>query len=116
MTIVYKITTAAEWREAEASGYFEGSHVDRRDGFIHLSTAAQVEETARRHFAGQADLVLLALDVAALGAPLRYEPSRGGQLFPHLYAPLPVSALRGKAPLPWRDGRHVFPPLEPDGP
>jgi uncharacterized protein (DUF952 family) len=85
MTKVYKILTRAEWDEALGRGRFEGSALDRRDGFIHLSTAAQAEETARRHFAGQADLVLVGLDAAALGSALAWEPSRGGALFPHLY-------------------------------
>ncbi|HEU4407841.1 MAG TPA: DUF952 domain-containing protein [Polyangiaceae bacterium] len=110
---VYKIMRESEWREASAAGRFEGSAVDRRDGFIHLSTATQVEETARRHFAGQTDLVLLAFDAASLGEALRYEPSRGGELFPHLYAPLTASVVRKAAPLPWDGTRHVFPPLEP---
>jgi uncharacterized protein (DUF952 family) len=112
-TTVYKIMRASEWREASAAGRFEGSAVDRRDGFIHLSTAAQVEETARRHFAGQTDLVLLAFDAASLGEALRYEISRGGEPFPHLYGALPAAALRRADPLPWSDAGHAFPPLEP---
>ena len=83
------------WNEAEAAGTFTGSAVDARDGYIHFSTAAQLEETARRHFAGQLDLVLVEVDAAALGEALRWEPSRDGALFPHLYAPLPLSAVRG---------------------
>jgi uncharacterized protein (DUF952 family) len=114
-TTVYKIMRASEWHEASTLGRFDGSTIDRRDGFIHLSTATQVEETARRHFAEQADLVLLAFDAASLGDALRYEISRGGDAFPHLYAPLPTSALRQASPLPWDGTRHVFPPLEPLG-
>ncbi len=110
---VYKIMSAAAWREAAAAGRFDGSAHDLRDGFIHLSTAAQVEETARRHYAGQTDLVLLAFDAAALGEALRWEVSRGGEPFPHLYGPLPTSALRRDTPLPWGGACHVFPPLEP---
>lgn len=110
---VYKIMRASEWHEASALGRFDGSTIDRRDGFIHLSTATQVEETARRHFAEQVDLVLLSFDAASLGDALRYEASRGGELFPHLYAPLPTSALQQASPLPWDGTRHVFPPLEP---
>jgi uncharacterized protein (DUF952 family) len=93
---VYKILKAAEWAAAQRAGRFEGAAIDLTDGYIHLSTAAQAGETARLHFAGQADLVLLRIDTAALGAALRWEPSRGGQLFPHLYGPL-VCALVGAA-------------------
>jgi uncharacterized protein (DUF952 family) len=112
---VYKICGAALWREAERAGVFGGAPVDRADGFIHFSTAGQVAETAARHFAGQADLVLVAVDAAALGTTLRHEPSRGGALFPHLYGILPLSAVRWVKPLPLgADGRHhVFPELAP---
>jgi uncharacterized protein (DUF952 family) len=108
---IYKICSAAEWRDAEAAGAYRGSAVDHRDGFIHFSTAEQARETAARYFAGQADLVLVAVDVAALGDALRWEPSRGGALFPHLYAELPLAAVTRVAPLPLVDGRHVFPPV-----
>ena len=92
--MIYKICTSAEWREAEERGSFTGSAVDVADGFIHFSTAAQVEETARRHFAGETDLVLVAVDPAALGDALKWEPSRGGDLFPHLYGALPATAAK----------------------
>ncbi len=109
---IYKICDSALWREAERAGVFAGAPVDHADGFIHFSTAAQVAETAARHFAGKSDLLLVAVDAAALGSALRYEPSRGGQLFPHLYASLPLSAVRWVKPLPLgADGRHVFPEL-----
>lgn len=109
---IYKICTAAEWREAEAAGAYRGSAVDRSDGFIHFSTGEQARETAAKWFAGQRDLVLVAVDGDALGERLKWEPSRGGALFPHLYADLPLSAVREVAPLPLDDsGRHVFPPL-----
>ena len=85
---IYKIVTAEQWRAALAAGVFAGAPVDLADGFIHFSTAAQVQETARRHFAGQPDLLLVAFDAKALGPALRFEPSRGGDLFPHLHAPL----------------------------
>jgi uncharacterized protein (DUF952 family) len=89
---------------------YRGSAVDRRDGFIHFSTAAQAAETAARHFAGQHDLLLIAVDADALGARLKWEPSRGGALFPHLYGELPLSAVRRVDPLPLgADGRHQFP-------
>ena len=112
MTLIYKICPEPLWREAERAGAFAGARVDRRDGFIHFSTAAQLGETAARHFAGQNDLLVVAVDAEALGAELRYEPSRGGDLFPHLYGPLPLSAVRWVKPLPLgADGRHVLPPL-----
>ncbi len=98
--LVYKIVPAVLWREAEARGVFVGSPVDLQDGFIHFSTAGQLDETARKHFAGQRDLLLVTVDAAALGAPhdLRWEPSRGGALFPHLYGPLPLTAVRAVEP------------------
>jgi len=110
---IYKICGTALWREAERSGVFAGAPVDRADGYIHFSTAGQVAETAARHFAGQADLVLVAVDAAALGTALRHEPSRGGALFPHLYGTLPLSAVRWVKPLPLDGNRHVFPELHP---
>jgi uncharacterized protein (DUF952 family) len=92
--VIYKIATADQWRAAEAAGVFHGAPVDLADGFIHFSTASQVDETLARHFAGQSGLLLVEVAVDALGADLRWEPSRGGQLFPHLYAPLPLTAVR----------------------
>lgn len=110
MSLVYKICPLSLWREAESAGRFDGAPVDLADGFIHFSTAAQLAETAAKHFSGQDNLLLIAVDEAALGQALRYEPSRGGALFPHLYGPLPLSAVRGVAPLATGpDGRHVFP-------
>jgi uncharacterized protein (DUF952 family) len=101
------------WREAERTGVFRGSEVDRRDGFIHFSTAAQVAETAAKHFAGQVDLLLVRVDAAKLSDGLRWEPSRGGALFPHLYGDLDPRSVTRVDPLPLRsDGRHVFPPLD----
>lgn len=93
MTRIYKLLGAGEWAAATAVGRFEGSEVDRRDGYIHFSTGAQVAETARRHFSGRDDLVLLGLDAEPLGEALRWEPSRGGDLFPHLYGPLEAGAV-----------------------
>ncbi len=110
-SLIYKIAPAALWRAAEAAGVFLGAPVDVADGFIHFSTAAQARETAARHFAGQADLVLVAVEADALGPALRWEPSRGGALFPHLYGPLALAAVSAVRPLPLgRDGDHVFPP------
>ena len=113
MHVIYKICPASEWREAAGrAGAFAGSAVDRRDGFIHFSTAEQVHETAARHFAGQADLVLVSVDADRLGDRLRWEPSRGGALFPHLYGDLPVQAVLWAKPLPDEtDGRRALPEL-----
>ncbi len=88
MSRVYKILSRAAWDAAIAAGRFDGAAIDIKDGYIHLSTAEQAQETARRHFLGQDDLVLAAFEALALGPGLRWEPSRGGQLFPHLYGPL----------------------------
>jgi uncharacterized protein (DUF952 family) len=112
---IYKICDAAAWQAAERTGEFAGAQVDRADGYIHFSAADQVEETAAKHFAGQRDLVLVAVAADALGAALKWEPSRGGALFPHLYGELPLTAVRWTKPLPLGpDGRHVFPELEAD--
>jgi uncharacterized protein (DUF952 family) len=111
--IIYKICPAALWREAERDGVFRGSADDRRDGFIHFSTAAQVAETAAKHFAGQSDLVLLRVDASSLGAALKWEASRGGALFPHLYGDLGLDAVMTAEPLPLGPGgQHEFPPLK----
>ncbi|WP_298163565.1 DUF952 domain-containing protein [Brevundimonas sp.] len=91
--LAYKIVDAAEWREAVAEGAYAGSAVDLADGYIHLSTAGQLDETARKHYAGRANLMLLTVDLAALEDTIVWEPSRGGALFPHIYGPLPVSAV-----------------------
>ena len=112
-TSIYRIVPSEVWRRAEAAGSFGGTEHDVRDGFIHFSTAAQVAETAARHYAGQAELLLVRVNAAALGEALRWEPSRGGALFPHLYGALPLSAVTSVAPLPLGpDGVHVLPALE----
>lgn len=111
-TTLYKICTVQEWAEAEHSGAFTGSAVDLADGFIHFSTGKQAVETARRHFSGQTDLVLVAVSAAALGDALKWEPSRGGDLFPHLYAPLTTSATKTVTALPLGDDGHVFPVMD----
>ena len=114
MSHIYKIVATSSWSEAEAAGIFHGSPVDLEDGFIHFSTAAQVVETAAKHFAGRRDLVLVAFAPAALGASLRWEPSRGGALFPHLHAALPTDLSAWVKPLPLGDnGRHDFAGLLP---
>ncbi|XYD08253.1 DUF952 domain-containing protein [Methylobacterium sp. NMS12] len=110
MPLIYKICPRALWRVAEAAGRFTGAPIDHQDGFIHFSTAGQVAETAARHFAGQDDLLLVAVEADALGGDLRYEPSRGGDLFPHLYGQLPLSAVVAVDEMPLgADGRHAFP-------
>lgn len=112
---IYHMCTRAEWDTSQAAGRYDGSSQDRADGFIHFSTARQVRESAAKHRAGQDGLVLLAVDPGALGDALRWEPSRGGDLFPHLYGPLPLGAVLRADDLPLGpDGAHVFPPLDPD--
>ena len=112
MRTIFKLCRASEWAEAERSGTLLGSPVDLRDGYIHFSTAEQVADTAARHFAGVDGLTLLAVDADILGSALRWEPSRGGALFPHLYGPLPVASVLWVRALPLdASGRHVFPDL-----
>jgi len=110
MSNVYKIVAAPEWRAAEAAGVFTGAAVDLADGYIHFSTAEQARETAAKHFTGQSDLLLVAVDAGRLGDALKWEVSRGGASFPHLYAALDVARVARTAPLKLgADGRHVFP-------
>lgn len=107
---VFKVLSAAAFAKAAREGCFTGSADDKRDGFIHLSAADQLEGTLAKHFADQDGLVLLALDSARLGPALRWEPSRNGALFPHLYAPLDLAAVLWAEPLRLGpDGRHVLP-------
>jgi uncharacterized protein (DUF952 family) len=108
-TTIYKICDAALWRTAERAGTFHGAAVDHADGYIYFSTAAQVRETAARHFAAVDDLMLIAVNADALGLALRFEPSRGGMLFPHLYGALPLAAVLWVKPLPFGADGHVFP-------
>ena len=102
---IYKILPRRDWEAAWNAQVYEGSDLDRSDGFIHFSTAEQAQETASRHFRGQAGLVVLEIEADDLGGALRWEPSRGGALFPHLYGSLPASLVRGVAEAP----------LDPDG-
>jgi uncharacterized protein (DUF952 family) len=114
MGMIFKICSQTLWDAAQRDGRFTGAPVDLADGFIHFSTGAQLRETARRHFAGQGDLVLVAIAPDALGDALRFEPSRGGDLFPHLYGVLDLTAVRGVAALPLGpDGGHIFPSTPP---
>ncbi|KAA0970922.1 DUF952 domain-containing protein [Aureimonas fodinaquatilis] len=107
---IYKIVPAALWLQAEAAGQFDGSPVDVQDGFIHFSTSQQLRETAEKHFQGQSDLLLVAVDPRMLGEKLQWEPSRGGALFPHLYGPLHLGAVIFASDLPMTpDGRHIIP-------
>lgn len=107
--VAYKLVDAGEWEAARAAGAYEGSAVDRADGYIHMSTAAQLGETARRHYAGRDGLVLVEVILDELGEALRWEASRGGDLFPHLYRPLPMSAARSELRLAVApDGAPVF--------
>ena len=105
---IYKIVPRDLWVEAERSGRLTGAPVDLADGYIHFSTAAQVIETARRHFAGQDDLLLVKVDANRLGEKLKWESSRGGDLFPHLYGPLFMAWAVDVAPLPLGPDGHVF--------
>jgi uncharacterized protein (DUF952 family) len=114
MTLIFKIVGVEEWRAAEAAGVFAGAAVDRADGYIHFSTAAQAPETAAKWFEGRGDLLLAAVEADALGPALRWEPARGGALFPHLYAPLALDAVVWTRPLPLgAEGRHLFGSLDP---
>jgi len=97
--VIYKICPRAEWEAASAAGVYRGSADDLRDGFIHFSRKDQVDGTLRKHFAGQHDLVLVSVEADALGEALKFEPSRGGELFPHLYGELPTVLALGAIPI-----------------
>jgi uncharacterized protein (DUF952 family) len=96
---IYRIMSPEEWQAMQERGAFEGSAHDLRDGFIHFSTAAQVAGTHEKHYGGKGGLLLVEIDTTKLGSPLRYEPARGGDLFPHLYGTLPIAAVIGVNPL-----------------
>lgn len=109
--LIYHLARGAAWRAAREGGVYRGTPEDRADGFMHFSTAGQVAESAAKHRAGETDLILLGVDPKALGAALKWEPSRGGRLFPHLYGDLPVAHVaREEALTLGADGRHRFPP------
>ncbi len=109
--LIFKILRAAEWQVLQTAGETAGAPIDIADGYVHFSTAAQVGETAAKYFAGVEGLVLLALDSDALGADLRWEPARGGALFPHLYRVLRMQDVLWSRPMPLVDGAHALPPL-----
>ena len=110
--VIYKIVPQELWQSARNAGVFTGAAIDLKDGYIHFSTAAQAVETARLHFAGQTDLLLVAVDAASLGDALMFEASRGGALFPHLYASLPMDSVIWEKPLPLdENGLHIFPEM-----
>jgi uncharacterized protein (DUF952 family) len=114
MSVIYHIFRREEWEAARRAGAYHGSSQDKADGFIHFSSGAQVKESAAKHRAGQSGLVLLAVDADRLGPALKWEPSRGGALFPHLYGVLTLDAVLWAKPLPLGgDGRHMFPELAP---
>ena len=114
MNTIYKICERAAWQLAEETGSYCGSAADVRDGFIHFSTAAQLGGTMDKHFAGHRDLLLVAIDASALGSALKWEPSRGGELFPHLYSALPLTVVRWTKLLPDEvAGRRILPELAP---
>lgn len=111
--VAYKILTAEQMHVLAQTGRFAGAPVDLADGYIHMSTAAQVDETLAKHFAGQSNLHLAAVDLAALGDAVRWEPSRGGQLFPHIYAELPLGAVLQHGPVTHQpDGTVILPGAE----
>lgn len=109
--LIYKIFRSPEWQAMQAAGETAGAPVDLADGYVHFSTAATVAATAARYFAGAGDLWLITADAAAMAADLRWEPARGGVLFPHLYRPFRMADVVAAAPLPLADGAHVFPDL-----
>jgi uncharacterized protein (DUF952 family) len=109
VSFLYKIMPKQEWETARAKGIYGGSEVDRRDGFIHLSTAQQVCATAQKHFSGKTDLVVVSVAQENLGTSLKWEASRGGGLFPHIYGPLHLDATNEAIPLPLVNGVHKFP-------
>ncbi|MFB8344756.1 DUF952 domain-containing protein [Brucella cytisi] len=111
--IIYKIAPRDLWAQAEQAGSFTGAPVDIADGYIHFSTATQMRETTAKHFAGQQNLLLISVNASALGAALKFEVSRNGALFPHLYGELPLAAVLKVESLPLgEDGFHIFPELE----
>lgn len=108
--LIYKILRLPEWQNLRRDGETNGAPVDVSDGFVHFSTIDQLSETVTRHFTGEKDLMLVAVDSGSLGDALKWEPSRGGALFPHLYRVLKIEDVHWAQPLPLHDGVHVLPP------
>ncbi len=106
---IYKILRASEWADLQAQGETPGAPIDVADGFVHFSTAGQAQETAAKHFAGETGLILAALEADSLGDALKWEVSRGGDKFPHLYGPLRLADVIWHSPLPFENGTHIFP-------
>ncbi|MES2498748.1 MAG: DUF952 domain-containing protein [Pseudomonadota bacterium] len=109
--IAYKVLLADEMARLESDGRFAGAPIDLADGYIHMSTAAQLDETVVKHFAGKSDLFLAAVDLEALGDALRWEPSRGGDLFPHLYGSLTLDTVLAYGPLDREDDGSIRLPV-----
>ena len=110
---IYHLSRRDDWDLAKIAGSYRGSREDTADGFLHFSTAEQVVGSAAKHRSGESGLVLLEVDSIALGEALRWEPARGGELFPHLYGPLPTSAVAAECDLPLdKDGLHIFPAMK----
>ena len=108
--LIFKIVSAQQWSVATEQGEFLGAAIDLTDGYIHFSTAEQLRETVEKHFAGQSDLLLVSVDADSLGDELKWEPSRGGALFPHLYAPLSIESVVMSTEMPLgEDGHHIIP-------
>ena len=107
--LIYKILRSDEWATLQDAGQTQGAPIDVADGYVHFSTAAQAGETASKWFAGVEDLWLLAYDADNLGDALKWEPSRGGDLFPHLYRDLHLDEAKWAVPLPWDGAQHRFP-------
>ena len=108
--LIFKVVSAQEWSVATEQGEFLGAAIDLTDGYIHFSTADQLRETVEKHFAGQSDLLLVSVDADSLGDELKWEPSRGGALFPHLYAPLSIESVVKSTEMPLgKDGHHIIP-------
>lgn len=108
-TVAYKILTGEQLQQLLADGVFTGAPIDHLDGYIHMSTAVQAQETLEKHFAGQTDLALAAVDLGLLGDTVKWEVSRGGALFPHIYGDLPLSAVIAHAPVAYEDGKLLLP-------
>jgi uncharacterized protein (DUF952 family) len=108
-SLIYKVVTRDQWEAARKAGVFRGAPIDVEDGYIHFSSSQQVRETVAKHFGGQSDLLIVAVEADSLGDSLKWEPSRGGDLFPHLYDDLHFSAIVWEEELPLEDGQHQFP-------